>query len=186
MSGDPNNTDGAVGLADAVTPVDHAIGPESAPVTLVEYGDYECPDCLNAVPIVQQLIERFGEKLRVVFRHFPLNSIHPHAGAAARAAEAAQAQGRFWTMHEALFKHQKRLADMDLTHLALNVGLEVYRFQSDMGSEAVIRRVASHIASGERSGVTGTPTFFINGKRYRGADGFEPLSEKIGDATRHL
>jgi protein-disulfide isomerase len=179
MSGDRNRNDGALDLTDAVTPADHAIGPENARVTLVEYGDYECPDCLNAVPIVRQVIEQFDGQLRVVFRHFPLNSIHPHASAAARAAEAAHVQGRFWEMHEALFKNQKRLAGVDLTHLAINLGLEIYRFQSDMGSEAVIRRVASHIASGTRSGVTGTPTFFINGHRYRGADEFASIARSI-------
>ena len=179
MSGDRSIHTDTVDLIDAVTPADHAIGPESAPVTLVEYGDYECPDCLNAVPIVQQLVEQFGERLRIVYRHFPLNSIHPNASAAARAAEAAHAQKHFWEMHAALFKHQKRLAEIDLTHLAINLGLEIYRFQSDMGSEAIIRRVASHIASGERSGVSGTPTFFINGKRYRGADDFSSISRVV-------
>src|SRR5437588_11995995 len=94
---------------------DHGVGPMDAPVTLIEYGDYECPDCFNAEPVVRALRQRFGDRLRVIFRHFPRNSIHPRSGAAAAAAEAAAAQGRFWHMHAALFRHQKDLADPGLT-----------------------------------------------------------------------
>jgi Na+:H+ antiporter, NhaA family len=166
-----------------VTETDHALGPADAPVTLVEYGDYECPDCLNAFPIVKQLIERFGEKLRFVFRHFPQYSIHPHSGVAAQAAEAAAAQKKYWEMHDALFKNQKRLDDIDFSHLALTLGLELYRFQTEMDSERVQRRVAEHRAGGEASGVRGTPTFFINGKRYRGKNDLESLSAAIQDTA---
>src|SRR5438874_4667725 len=102
-------------LIEPVTPRDHAIGSPAAPITLVEYGDYECPDCLNAVPIVQQVRKSLGDRLRFVFRHFPRSSIHPHASAAAEAAEAAGDQGKFWQMHEELFRHQKELGD--LSHL---------------------------------------------------------------------
>src|SRR5437763_1505597 len=136
-----------------VSPRDHAIGPESAPLTLVEYGDYECPDCLNAFPIVQDLIAHLGPRLRFVFRHFPQNNVHPHASAAAMAAEAAGAQGKYWEMHEALFRHQHELADLDLTHLALRLGLEVYRFESDRNSEMSRRRIESDLATGLASGV---------------------------------
>lgn len=169
----------AVELSDPVTPLDHALGREEAPVTLVEYGDYECPDCLNAVPIIQALRQRFDEKIRIVYRHFPLRSIHAHAGAAARAAEAAHLQKRFWEMHETLFKNQQNLADIDLTHMAINLGLEVYRFHMDIVSAPVMRRVAADVASGTRSGVTGTPTFFINGRRYLGPDELQSLSNEI-------
>src|SRR5690242_1147921 len=110
-------------LADPVTERDHALGSPAAPITIVEYGDYECPDCLNAVPIVLELRRRLGDELRFVFRHFPQNSIHPHASAAAEAAEAAAEQGKFWEMHQALFVHQSQLAEVDFGHLALTLGL---------------------------------------------------------------
>jgi protein-disulfide isomerase len=166
-------------LADAVTDADHQRGRADAPVTMVEYGDYECPDCLNSEPIVKRLSEQLGDRLRVVFRHFPRNSVHPRASAAAEAAEAAAAQGRFWEMHEALFNHQKQLADVDLTHLALQLGLDVYKFQRDIESPAHSRRVREHYDGALRSGVTGTPTFFINGHRHEGKKDFETLLAAI-------
>ena len=147
---------------------EHALGPPDAPVTLVEYGDYECPDCFNAMPVVNELRQRLGDKLRFVFRHFPISSIHPRASVAAMAAEAAGAQGKFWEMHDALFRHQKDLIDLDLPHLALSLGLELYKFEREMESNAWSRRVRDHFDGGEKSGVRGTPTFFINGQRYRG------------------
>jgi protein-disulfide isomerase len=170
---------------DPITPIseaDHARGNPDAPVTLLEYGDYECPDCLNTEPIIKKLLDRFGDRLRVVFRHFPKNSIHPHASAAAEAAEAAGAQGKFWEMHETLFAHQHELADMDLTHLALLLGLDVYRFSRDSESHAFPKRVREHYDSGIASGVTHTPTFFINGCRYRGRNDFESLVNAIESA----
>jgi protein-disulfide isomerase len=165
-----------------VSPRDHALGPESAPVTLVEYGDYECPDCLNAFPIVQDLIARLGPKLRFVFRHYPQNNIHPHASQAAMAAEAAGAQGKYWEMHEQLFHHQKELADLDLTHLALRLGLELYRFEADRDREIYRKRIADDIATGSASGVRGTPTFFINSQRYRGKAELEPMLAALESA----
>src|SRR4051812_8479359 len=114
---DDLSNDGRSELSEPVLPRDHAIGPADAPITIVEYGDYECPDCLNAVPIIQQVQRKLGERLRFVFRHFPRSSIHPHASMAAEAAEAAGDQGKFWEMHFTLFAHQKELADLDLTHL---------------------------------------------------------------------
>ena len=104
-------------LADPVTPLDHAAGPASAPVTIVEYGDYECGSCLNTAPVIREVRRRLGDRLRFVFRHFPQSSIHPHASAAAEAAEAAADQGKFWDMHEAIFARQKDLADVDFSHL---------------------------------------------------------------------
>src|SRR5437899_5411329 len=109
-------------LADPIIPRDHSLGPVDAPVTLVEYGDYECPDCFNAEPVVAEIRARLGDKLRYVFRHFPRSSIHPRASVAAAAAEAAGRQGKFWDMHQALFRHQRELADLDLVHLALRLG----------------------------------------------------------------
>ena len=166
-------------LAVEVAPRDHAQGALSAPVVLVEYGDYECPDCLNAWPIVQELQRAFGDKLAFVFRHFPQSSIHPHASAAAQAAEAAGAQGRYWPMHDLLFSRQKELATLDLTHLALQLGLEVYQFESSMEVASHQRKVREDFEGGQRSGVRGTPTFFLNGCWYRGAAEFGAMAAAI-------
>ena len=155
-------------LAVPLTDADHALGPADAAVTLVEYGDYECPSCLNAQPVVAQLLARFGERLRIVFRHFPQSGVHPRASAAAEAAEAAGAQGRFWDMHYALFENQQQLADLDLTHLALRLGLDVYKFQQQTATGAFAPRVRADHDGGVRSGVEGTPAIFLNGRRYRG------------------
>lgn len=153
-------------LAEPVSDKDHILGPMAAAVTLVEYGDYECPDCLNAVPMVRAVRSAMGDRLRFVFRHFPQSSIHPHASMAAEAAEAAAEQGKFWEMHEALFAHQKELAD--LTYLALTIGVEIYSFESSRSAERYRRKVYTDYESGVLSGVKGTPTFFINGVKYRG------------------
>jgi protein-disulfide isomerase len=155
-------------LSEPVTQRDHAIGPASAPVTIVEYGDFECPDCLNAVPVIEEVRKSLGERLRFVFRHFPQSSIHPHASAAAQAAEAAAEQGKFWEMHQALFQHQKELAVVDLSHLALTLGLEIYQFETGRNREQHRQRIRADYESGLRSGVKGTPTLFMNGRRYDG------------------
>ena len=155
-------------LSDPVTDRDHSLGPADAPITIVEYGDYECPDCLNFVPIIEQVRRALGDRLRFVFRHFPRSSIHPHASVAAEVAEAAGDQGKFWEMHQALFAHQKELADIDFAHLALTLGLEIYKFETSRSQERHSRRVKSDYESGVRNGVTKTPTLFINGKRYDG------------------
>lgn len=162
-------------LAVPLTDKDHWLGVPSAPVVLVEYGDYECPDCINAEPVVSAIRRRLGDRLAFVFRHFPRNSIHPHASAAAAAAEAAGAQGRYWDMHALLLSRRQDLADADLTSLALRLGLEVYQFQADIESPRLNRRVREDAAGGEQSGVRGTPTFFINGCRYDGPPEVEPL-----------
>ena len=155
-------------LADPVTDQDHALGPPTAPITIVEYGDYECPTCLNAVPVLKEVRRTLGDRMRFVFRHFPQSSIHPHASIAAEAAEAAAEQGKFWEMHEALFRHQKELAEIDLTHLALNIGVEIYQFETSRTRERHHQRVAADHQGGVRSGVHKTPTLFINGRRYQG------------------
>ena len=166
-------------LSSPVTETDHALGPPGAPVTLVEYGDYECPDCLNAFPIIKRLIDDFGPRLRFVFRNFPLSNVHPHASVAAQAAEAAAAQGKFWEMHDLLYENQKDLADIEMTRLALRLGLEPYRFNADLSGERYAKRVASDYASGVASGVTGTPTFFINGHRHTGPKDYNALKRAI-------
>jgi protein-disulfide isomerase len=164
------------------TPVgerDHAVGPADAPVTLVEYGDYECPDCGNAYPIIQRLIKEMGPRLRFVFRNFPRSSVHPHAGVAALAAEAAAAQGKFWEMHGLLYANQKNLDQVDLVRLALRAGVELYRFEADLAGERFARRVAEDYDSGVASGVVGTPTYFINGVKYGGKKDYESLERAL-------
>jgi Na+:H+ antiporter, NhaA family len=165
-----------VALTPPVSEKDHVQGPFDAPLTLVEYGDYECEYCGSAYPIVLELQARFGDRLRFVFRHFPHASIHPHASIAAQAAEAAGAQGKFWQMHEILFAHQKGLAGADLIHYALQIGLEPYRVQADLASQVFARRVDEQYKSGQLSGVTGTPTFFVNGHRFDGEWDLESLA----------
>src|SRR6266540_583437 len=155
-------------MMEPVTPRDHALGLPTAPITIVEYGDYECPDCFNAVPVIQEVQKILGERLRFVFRHFPRSSIHPHASMAAEAAEAAADQGKFWEMHQALFRHQKELGDLDLSHLALTLGLEIYSFESSRSLDRHRQRISEDYQSGVRSGVHKTPTLFINGRRFDG------------------
>jgi protein-disulfide isomerase len=171
-------------LTDPINEKDHTLGPASAPVKLVEYGDYECPDCLNTQPIVAELLKRHGDKILFVFRHFPQSSVHPHASAAASAAEAAAEQNKFWEMHETLFKHQKEFGDIDLSHLALRLGLEIYKFESSLGQDLHRPHIAADYESGLRSGVKGTPTFFINGTRYEGKIGVDELAAAIESAGK--
>ena len=158
---------------------DHAQGPTDAPVTLVEYGDYECPHCGRAYPIVKQLRQRLGRRLRFVFRNFPLRESHPHAQRAAESAEAAGAQGRFWEMHDRLFERQFALDDEYLIEYAGDLGLDVERFRAELVGRVYEPRVREDFRSGVRSGVNGTPTFFINGVRYDGAWDEETLVAAI-------
>jgi len=171
-------------LAVPVTERDHAIGPATAPVTLVEYGDYECPYCRRADPVVRRIRQELGDRLRFVFRNYPQNSVHPHASEAAMAAEAAAAQGKFWPMHDELYDHQDELAESDLSKFALRAGVEIYKFQADLGSERFAARVREDVLSGQQSGVRRTPTFFINGIRYDGELEYEPMLAAIQQAGR--
>ncbi len=147
---------------------DHVRGPVDAPLTLVEYGDFECPFCARATGAVADLRERFGDRLRYVFRHLPLSDIHPHAQLAAEAAESAAAQGMFWEMYDRLFAHQDRLSITDLLDHASVVGLDVPRFARDLGSGRYTRLVQQDVESAAASGVRGTPTFFVAGRRHTG------------------
>ncbi len=147
---------------------DHIQGLADAPVTLVEYGDYECPYCGMAYPIIKAVQKSMGEGLRFVFRNFPISTSHPHALKAAEAAEAAAAQGKFWEMHDMLYEHQETLKAADLHRFAEEIGLDVVRFDEDMAEDRYRDRVREDFMSGVRSGVNGTPTFFINGVRYDG------------------
>jgi protein-disulfide isomerase len=170
-------------LAISVTDTDHALGPADAPVTLVQYGDYECPDCAAVHPIVKRLRATMGDRLRFVFRNFPQNNVHAHAAVAAQAAESAAAQGKFWPMHDLLYAHQATLADHSMDEFALKLGLEIYKFNADLSAERYARRVQADFAGGQRSGVTGTPTFFINGARYTGEPEYEPMLAALESAA---
>jgi protein-disulfide isomerase len=154
---------------------DHVQGPADAPVTLVEYGDYECPYCGAAYPIVKELQARMGERLRFVFRNFPITTSHPHAEQAAEAAEAAAAQGRFWEMHDLLYENQKRLNDGDLHAYAEQLGLDVDLFDKELADHVQAPRVREDFISGVRSGVNGTPSFYVNGTRHDDSYDFETL-----------
>jgi protein-disulfide isomerase len=148
---------------------DHIQGPADAPVTLVEYGDYECPYCGAAYPIVKDLQARMGNQLRFVFRNFPISTSHPHAEHAAEAAEAAAAQGQFWPMHDLLYEHQRHLTDDDLRGYAERIGLDAERFERELAEHIHAARVHEDFLSGVRSGVNGTPSFYINGTRHDGS-----------------
>jgi protein-disulfide isomerase len=150
-------------------------GSSDAPIALLEYGDYECPACGQVYPIVKAIQERVGDNLCFAFRHFPLTNVHPHAEHAAEAAEAAEAQGSFWEMHDTLFENQHALADEALAEYAAALGLDEVRLIREVVSGAYARRVKEDFKTGVRGGVNGTPTFFINGERYDGERGLEPL-----------
>jgi len=162
-------------LAPAVGERDHVTGPATAPVTLVEYGDFECPSCRKAWPMVKELQRRLGTNLRFVFRNFPLTKLHPHAARAAEAAEAAAAQGAFWQMYDRLFERQFALEDDNLIEYATELGLDADRIRDALQAGTYRARVNDDVLGGLKSGVNGTPTFFINGERYDGAHGTEPL-----------
>jgi len=155
---------------------DHIRGSINAPITIVEYGDYECPYTGMAYPIIKELMKQFGEQIYFVFRNFPLNDIHPHAQHAAEAAEAAAAQDKFWQMHDYLFEHQKALDDRHLLDYAQKVGLDVDKFRSEMSGHIYAPLVNKSLKSGIDSGVGGTPTFFINGQRYEDSYDFDTLT----------
>ena len=151
-------------LTDPVRATDHVLGPQHAAVTVVEYGDFECPNCKQAAPAVKLLLERFANRVRFVYRHFPLQEVHPHALSAAEAAECAGAQGKFWQMHDQLFHHQPHLGLHQLETYAGDIELEMTRFQAEMHSHIYLQRIREQIHSGQASGARGTPAFFVNGR----------------------
>ncbi len=172
----------AARLATPVTEDDHVQGPLDAEVTLLQYGDYECPYTRMSRQSIHALQRELPEKLRFVFRHFPLEEIHAHARGAATAAEAAEAQGQFWAMHEYLFEHQTALKDRDLRQYATDLGLKLDRFEHDRSSPDVGSRIDRDLASGELSGVQGTPTFYVNGVRHDGTFDLDVLRAAITGA----
>jgi protein-disulfide isomerase len=149
-------------LSVPVNRTDHALGASHAAVTIVEYGDFECPNCKQAAPVVKLLLARFADRIRFIYRHFPLEEVHPHALHAALAAEAAAAQHKFWAMHDLLFEHQDHLKLKQLREYAERLELDMLRYDVDIEDELYLQRVREHIDSGSRSGVRATPTFFIN------------------------
>ena len=173
-------------LARLTAPVsdrDHVAGPADAPVTLVEYGDYECPYCGRAFPIVHEVRRRLGDRLRFVFRNFPLTQIHEHAEHAAEVAEAAAAQKKFWPMHDWLFTHQVALDDDALLAGVAELGLDADRVRGELAAGTHRARVREDFATGIRSGVNGTPTFYINGLRHDADYSLETLLAAIDEAA---
>jgi len=158
---------------------DHIQGPRTAPVNLVEYGDYECPYTGQAYPIVKEIQKHLGDKLLFVFRNFPLREIHPRAKHAAEAAEAAAAQGKFWDMHDYLFEHQQALDDNHLLKNAAALGIDTDKFRSEMSGHIYTSMIDRSLGEGIASGVEGTPTFFINGVRHNGSWDLETLLAAI-------
>ncbi|HTD08625.1 MAG TPA: thioredoxin domain-containing protein, partial [Solirubrobacteraceae bacterium] len=163
---------------------DHIRGSEDAPVTLVEYGDFECPYCGRAEPVIRELLASFDDDVRYVWRHLPLNDVHPNAQLAAEAAEAAAAQGNFWEMHDTLLQHQGDLRPSHIATYAQELGLDSQRLLSELHSREYTSRVSEDVTSADESGVSGTPTFFINGRRHYGAYDIDTLSATVTAALR--
>jgi Na+/H+ antiporter NhaA len=170
-------------ITDLAVPVaakkDRIRGPADAPVTLVEYGDFECPFCGQAEGVIRELLADYGDDLRYVWRHLPLTDVHPYAQLAAEAAEAAAKQGKFWEMHDQLLDHQGALTAKDLMRYGAEIGLNTEQFIADMRKHAGVAKIASDVDSADLSGVSGTPTLFINGRRYHGAFDIDTLSRRV-------
>jgi Na+/H+ antiporter NhaA len=178
-------TDTIVDLAEEIDPErDHVRGRVDAPVTLVQYGDFECPYCAHAAPVIDKLLDHLGNELRYVFRHLPLTDVHPNAQIAAEAAEAAGAQGAFWEMHDRLIAHPDALAPADLYRHASDLGLDLDRFSEDLRRRRHAPRVTEDVQSADASGVSGTPTFFVNGRRHQGAYDVDTLTKAVKAAAR--
>lgn len=158
-----NPTKSRATLAVPVQPTDHAVGALDAKITVIEYGDFECPSCAGAEPAVRQLLKTHGAELRFVWRHFPLEDAHPHALVAAEAAEAAGAQGKFWPMHDLLLANSTHLARHQLDGYAARIDLDLARFKADLDDEVYRQRVREHQDGGRRSHLRATPTFFVDG-----------------------
>jgi protein-disulfide isomerase len=173
-------------LAIPVEPTDHMLGSEHARVTVVEYGDFECPSCKVAAPTPKLLLERFPSRIRFVFRHFPLQEAHPHALMAAEASEAAAAQGKFWLMHDVLFQNQAHLKDKDLQRYAADLGLDMARYTAEMDDHIYLQKVREHVEGGRRCHIRATPAFFIDGILQDISFGMKALHDSVAAAVgRH-
>jgi Na+/H+ antiporter NhaA len=172
-----------IDLADDVDPEhDHVRGPDDAPVTLLEYGDFQCPYCGQAERVIRELLASHGDDIRYVWRHLPLSDVHPNAQLAAEASEAAAAQGKFWDMYDSLLSHQDELSPQDLVRHAEKIGLDLERFRDELRGRQYASRVSEDVSSADESGVSGTPTFFINGRRHYGVYDIDTLTEAAGAA----
>jgi protein-disulfide isomerase len=166
-------------LAVPVAASDHLLGGEHAPVTIVEYGDFECPNCRQAAPAVKLILEHWRGRVRLVWRHFPLEGVHPHALGAALASEAAAAQGKFWEMHDVLLDNQAHLKTNHLRGYARRLELDSVRYEAEMEEQLYLQRVREQIDGGGKSGVRGTPTFFVNGAIQDVSFGLQALRERV-------
>jgi protein-disulfide isomerase len=173
----------AISLAVPPQPTDHLEGSEHARVTLVEYGDFECPACKIAITTPKLLLERFPNKIRFIFRHFPMPDAHPHALLAAEASEAAAAQGQFWPMHDLLFQNQAHLKDKDLHRYAADLGLDMARYTAEMDDRIYLQRVREHIEGGRRSHIRATPGFFVDGVVLDTSFGMKALHDAVASAV---
>lgn len=171
-------------LSMPVTATDHTIGPRETRVTVVEYGDFECPNCKQAAPAVRLLLNRFKERIQFVYRHFPLEEIHPHALRAAEAAEAAGAQGKFWPMHDILFEQQPHLKPQQLHSYAERLQVDLVRYAADMDDHIYLQRIREQMTSGHESGVRSTPAFFVNGQIQDVSFGMEGLFAAVEEKLR--
>jgi formate-nitrite transporter family protein len=176
--------DNSATLIQPVSAHDHVKGSADAPLTLVEYGDYQCPYCGAAYPVVNRLQNTLGKKLRFVFRNFPLTQAHPYALIAAEAAEAAALQGKFWEMHDLLFEEQTLLNPDIIPLWAKRMGLNLEKFENDVKQAVVEKRIKEDRQSGIHSGVNGTPTFFINGRRYDGTPDYDSLLAALDEGLQ--
>jgi protein-disulfide isomerase len=174
----------AITLAEPPEPTDHYQGSEHAPVTLIEYGDFECPSCKVAVQTPKLLLERFPNRIRFIFRHFPLQEAHPHALLAAEASEASAGQGKFWPMHDMLFRNQAHLKDRDLQRYASELGLDLARYTAEMDDHIYLQRVREHADGGRRSHIRATPTFFLDGVVQDISYGMQALHDAVAAAVR--
>ncbi len=172
-----------ISLAVPVEPTDHFLGSEHARVTVVEYGDFECPSCKIAVPTPKLLLERFPNRIRFVFRQFPQEEAHPHALMAAEASEAAAAQGKFWAMHDVLFQNQAHLKEKDLNRHAAGIGLDMARYAAEMDDHIYLQKVREHIEGARRCHIRATPTFFIDGVVQDISFGMKALHDAVAAAV---
>jgi protein-disulfide isomerase len=171
-------------LTPPVNNYDHVRGPVEAPISLVEFGDYQCPHCGAAHPVVKQIQKNFWKKIKFVFRHFPLYNVHPYAMAAAIAAEAAGRQKKFWEMHDMIFENQELLSQQALLQFAMELGLDIALYRMDIADKVMTEKVEVDFDSGLRSGVNGTPSFFINGYKFNGGHNYTSLFEAIAHNSR--
>lgn len=168
-----------------ISATDHAIGATNAPVTITEYGDFECPNCKQAAPAVKLLLQRFSGRIRFAYRHFPLEEVHPHALQAAEAAECAGAQGRFWPMHDLLFENQPRLSLSHLRGYAKQLELDLSRYLVEMHDRVYLQRIREHMQSGHESGVRATPTFFVDRQIQDVSFGMGALFDAVESALKN-